>query len=191
MAKFAKGNNSEKKYGIFFFKFSPGYLLITLYYLIKFEAHSYNIFEISWLQNIILTLQKGHNSTKTYNPDLKKNMWQLFFDEESIYEISKLYLNKFWMDGRMDGLTDGRSEVPNGPWPLQIYGINLTRLTPQAHFNPITPSYPNPNLTKHCCTDCEHHNVSWACTNGWTDRRKDARTSPKTFAPSIFQSWGH
>ena len=42
-----------------------------------------------------MTLQKGHNSTKGDNPDLKKNMYQLFFDEESIYKISKLYLNKF------------------------------------------------------------------------------------------------
>ena len=38
---------------------------------------------------------KGHNSTKGENPDLKKNICQLFFDEGSIYEISKLYLNKF------------------------------------------------------------------------------------------------
>ena len=44
-------------------------------------------------------------------------------------------------------LQDGHSEVPNGPWPLQIYGVNLTRLTPQAHFNPITPYCTNPNLT--------------------------------------------
>ena len=44
-------------------------------------------------------------------------------------------------------LQDGRSEVPNGPWPLQIYGVNLTRLTPQAHFNPVTPYCMNPNLT--------------------------------------------
>ena len=53
------------------------------------------------------------------------------------------------MHGRADVLA-GRpvcSEVPNGPWPLQIYGVNLTSLTPQAQFNPITPSYPNPNLT--------------------------------------------
>ena len=42
-------------------------------------------------------------------------------------------------DGRTY-LQEGCSEAPNGPWPLQIYGANLTRLTPQAHFNPITPS---------------------------------------------------
>ena len=44
-------------------------------------------------------------------------------------------------------LQDGSSEVPNGLWPLQIYGVNLTRLTPQAHFNLITPYPTNPNLT--------------------------------------------
>ena len=38
-----------------------------------------------------MTLKKGHNSTKGDNLDLQK-MYQLFFDEESIYEISKLYL---------------------------------------------------------------------------------------------------
>ena len=43
-------------------------------------------------------------------------------------------------------LQDGRSEVPNGPWPLQIYGDNLTRLNPQAFFNTITPYCTNPNL---------------------------------------------
>ena len=38
-------------------------------------------------------------------------------------------------------LTDGQTS-------LQVHGhCNLTRLTPQAHFKPITPSYPNPNLT--------------------------------------------
>ena len=39
------------------------------------------------------------------------------------------------------------SEVHNGPWPLQIYGVNLTRLTTQADFNPITPYCTNPDLT--------------------------------------------
>ena len=89
---------------------------------------------------------------------------------------------------RTDGRTylqDGCSEVPNGPWPLQIYGVNLkrfphrvnlTRLTPQAHFNPITPSYPN--LTKHGCTDCEPHNVSWACTDRRTNRGSGPTTRP-------------
>ena len=38
-------------------------------------------------------------------PDLKKNMCEFIFDEESIYEISEPYL-KFWTDGRTDGRTD-------------------------------------------------------------------------------------
>ena len=44
-------------------------------------------------------------------------------------------------------LLDRHSEVSNGLWPLQIVGVNLVRLTPQAHFNPITPYCTNPNLT--------------------------------------------
>ena len=36
---------------------------------------------------------------------IEKNMDQLLFEEECIYEISKPYL-KFIMDGRMDGQTD-------------------------------------------------------------------------------------
>ena len=44
-------------------------------------------------------------------------------------------------------LQEGHSEVPYGPWPLQIYGVNLKWVTPQAHFNPITPCCTKPNLT--------------------------------------------
>ena len=44
-------------------------------------------------------------------------------------------------------LKEGHSEVSDGPWPLQIYGVNLARWTPQAHFNPITPCCTSPNLT--------------------------------------------
>ena len=43
-----------------------------------------------------MTLKKGHNPTKGDNPDLKKKYGQLFFDEESVCEISKPYL-KFGM----------------------------------------------------------------------------------------------
>ena len=45
-------------------------------------------FFISWLQTIIMTLYKGHNSTKGDNPDLKKYL-SVIFDEESIYENFK------------------------------------------------------------------------------------------------------
>ena len=50
------------------------------------------------------------------------------------------------------------------------------KVTPQAHFNPITPSYPN--LTKQGCTDCEPHNVSWACTDRRTNRGGGPTTRP-------------
>ena len=43
-------------------------------------------------------------------------MYQLFFDAESIYEISKLYLNKF-CNGRMDG----RTHRAESNMPLQIF----------------------------------------------------------------------
>ena len=41
-------------------------------------------------------------------------MCQLFFDEESNYEISKQYLNKFWTDTRMDGKAQSNM-------PLQLF----------------------------------------------------------------------
>ena len=59
-----------------------------------------------------MTLSKGHNSTKGDNPDEKK-MGQLFFDKESIYEISKPYL-KFVTDKT----TDRRAE---SNMPLQLF----------------------------------------------------------------------
>ena len=60
---------------------------------------------------------KEHNSTKGDNPDLKINMYQLFFDEESIYEISKLYLNNF-CNGRTDAHTHGQAD---SNMPLQLF----------------------------------------------------------------------
>ena len=39
--------------------------------------------------DFILIFLKGHNSRKKDNSDKKKNVCQLFFHEESIYEISK------------------------------------------------------------------------------------------------------
>ena len=44
-------------------------------------------------------------------------MCQLFFDAESIHEISKLYLNKF-CNGRTDGWTDGGAQ---SNMPLQRF----------------------------------------------------------------------
>ena len=80
---------------ITFSKFSPGYLLIILYYLIKFQAH---------------------NDTKGDNPDIKKYM-STIFDEESIYKISKLYLNKF-LSRQKDRSTNRRAQIN---MPLQLF----------------------------------------------------------------------
>ena len=73
-----------------------------------------------------------------YTPDF-------LFDINSLVEWTDRQTDR-QMDVRTY-LQDGSSEVPNGPWPLQIYGVNLIRLTPQAHFNAITPYCTNPNLT--------------------------------------------
>ena len=48
------------------------------------------LFEISCTQDFQILFSKGHNSEKGHNLDMKKNMGQLFFHEESVYEISKL-----------------------------------------------------------------------------------------------------
>ena len=47
------------------------------------------LFEISCTQDFQILFSKGHNSEKGHNLDIKKNMGQLFFHEESVYEISK------------------------------------------------------------------------------------------------------
>ena len=36
-----------------------------------------------------IVFSNGHNSEKGHNLDMTKNMGQLFFHEESVYEISK------------------------------------------------------------------------------------------------------
>ena len=43
------------------------------------------------ITNLICTFSpsKGHNSASEDNSDKKKNTGKLFFDEESMYEISK------------------------------------------------------------------------------------------------------
>ena len=57
------------------------------------------------------------------NPEVgrhKKYMYQIFFDEESIYEISKLYL-RFVTDGCTDGSMDGPMEgQAQSNMPLQL-----------------------------------------------------------------------
>ena len=44
--------------------------------------------EISCTQDFQILFSKGHNSEKGHNSDMKKNTGQLFFHEESVYEIS-------------------------------------------------------------------------------------------------------
>ena len=41
------------------------------------------------ITNLHFSPSKGHNSARGDNSDKKKNTGKLFFDEESIYEISK------------------------------------------------------------------------------------------------------
>ena len=57
-----------------------------------------------------MTLKKGHNSTNGDNPDFKTYVSIIYY-EESIYESSKLYLNKFWTDERTNGRIDRRTDV--------------------------------------------------------------------------------
>ena len=53
------------------------------------KALAQTLFEISCTQIFQILFSKGHNSEKGHNLDKKKNMGQLFFHEESVYEISK------------------------------------------------------------------------------------------------------
>ena len=71
----------------FFFLIESGNLLIIPYMLTKFQAPSSNTFRD--LQDFMPIFSKGHNSRKGENSDKIKNTDQLFFHEESIYEISK------------------------------------------------------------------------------------------------------
>ena len=54
----------------------------------SFKPLAQILFEISCWQDFMLIFSKGHNSRKGDNWDKKKNTGQLFFHEESIYEIS-------------------------------------------------------------------------------------------------------
>ena len=47
------------------------------------------LYEIFCTQDFQILFSKGHNSKKGHNSEMKKNMGQLFFHEESVYEISK------------------------------------------------------------------------------------------------------
>ena len=56
---------------------------------------------------------------------------------------------------------------------LMVHGLwKFMGLTSQANFNfnMLFWFKPNPNLTKHGCTDCEHHNVGmYPQTDGMMD----------------------
>ena len=82
---------------------------------------------------------------------------------------------------RLTYLEDGHSDVSNGLWPLQIYGVNLVRLTPQAHFNPITPYCTNPYLTLSSLTTAvQIANLIMYRGHIWTDRQMDGWTDART-----------
>ena len=55
----------------------------------SFKPLAQILFEISCWQDFTLIFSKGHNSRKGDNSDKKKYTGQLFFHEESIFEISK------------------------------------------------------------------------------------------------------
>ena len=55
----------------------------------KFQNLACTFQKIWHASDFILIFSKGHNSRNGDNSDKKKNECQLFFHEESIYEISK------------------------------------------------------------------------------------------------------
>ena len=55
----------------------------------KFKTLECTVHKIWHASDFILIFSKGHNSRKGDNSDKKKNVCQLFFHVESIYEISQ------------------------------------------------------------------------------------------------------
>ena len=88
MPKFAKGNNWKQNDNFFKNIFSPGNLLIMviLYQLTMFEAPSYN--RIPRLKISFWPFKRG--ITPQSEMIRTKNTDQLYFDDESIFEISNL-----------------------------------------------------------------------------------------------------
>ena len=88
-------------------------------------------------------------------------------------------------DGRTF-LQEGRSEVSNSPYPLQIDGVNLVRLTPLAHFNPITPYCTNPNLTQTSLNTAVQiaNLIMYHGHVGHTDRRTDIQIDRQSYGCS-------
>ena len=80
MPKLSRDNNSKK------LNVSPGNLLFTLYQLTKFEAPScHSFFQISLFKT--LSPYKRGITPQREIIQTSKNMGQLFFDKEPIYEI--------------------------------------------------------------------------------------------------------
>ena len=79
----------RKQYNNFFLNFHQLIYLSSSISRPSLKFLAVIIFEISYLQNCTLSPSKGHNSARGDNSDKRKNTGKLFFDEESIYEISK------------------------------------------------------------------------------------------------------
>ena len=81
-----KGNNSKIINNFFLQNFTTYFSNHLLSANTSFKFLSLILFEIWHLQNFILIFSKGRNFSK------KKNMRLLFFQEESIHEVSRRYL---------------------------------------------------------------------------------------------------
>ena len=53
------------------------------------------LLEISCTQDFQILFSKGHNSKKGHNLAIQKNMGQLFFHEECVYETLAFTIQKF------------------------------------------------------------------------------------------------
>ena len=128
MAKNLQRAITQKKYNNFFSKFLPDYLLIILYYLTKFKAHSCYSFRDILITNIIMT--KGHNSTKGDNTDLK-NTCHFFLMWIPYMKFLNCILINFVTDARTDRHTQGRTDKPKAIRPFnfsKVGGIKIGKI---------------------------------------------------------------
>ena len=90
------------------------------------------VFEISCLQNFIMTLNKGHNSTKGDNPELKKTLVNYFLMRNPYMKFQNCILINFVTDPR----TDEQKDKPKAICPFnfcKVGGINR-KMTILEHF---------------------------------------------------------
>ena len=80
---------TAEKYGESFLNFNQVIYSSSPISWPSFKPLAQILFELSCWQDFIQIFSKGDNSRKGDNSDKKKNTGQLFFHEESIYEISK------------------------------------------------------------------------------------------------------